>query len=84
MQSRTQQSCLLLEMFTISIPIRRRPIECLLQKVHSHRQGNRYVGQVAAAKFRSPTDYAGEHSVNRLSAVAWDLFLFRWCETLMT
>lgn len=24
------------------------------------------------------------NSINRISALAWDLFLFRWCETLMT
>ena len=26
----------------------------------------------------------GKHSLGRVSAVAWDLFLFRWCESLMT
>lgn len=29
---------------------------------------------------RSPS----KNSLNRISALAWDLFLFRWCETLMT
>ena len=32
------------------------------------------------ADLRRPTD----KSLSRLSALAWDLFLFRWCETLMT
>ena len=32
----------------------------------------------------APLVTPGKHSLSRLSAVAWDLFLFRWCETLMT
>lgn len=34
----------------------------------------------AERALRSPTKY----SLRRISALAWDLFLFRWCETLMT
>lgn len=32
------------------------------------------------AALRSPNG----DSINRISALAWDLFMFRWCETLMT
>lgn len=34
----------------------------------------------AEPALRSPT----KKSLDRMSALAWDLFLFRWCETLMT